>query len=84
MQPQAYKSLEFTAGTYDAFDAEDLQAFLAQYRAQIEENIQTLADHGGLFSDASITPRPVTWVAGTVADKDYDGTTDVLGFVPLD
>lgn len=82
VQPQAYKSLEFTAGTYDAFDAEDLQAFLAQYRAQIEANIQTLADHGGLFSDASITPRPVTWVAGTVADKDYDGTTDVLSFVP--
>lgn len=81
ISPYVYTTLDFTAGATDAFNAEDLIVFEAEYREELEAKIQTLAENGGLFSDAQITPRPVTWTAGTVADKDYDGTTNVIRFV---
>jgi hypothetical protein len=76
-----YQNLVFTTRQGDAFDAEDLQAFKVQYGTQITEKIQTLAENGGLFNDAQITPRPVRWTAGLVDNKIYDGTTDVSGIV---
>lgn len=81
ISPYVYTTLDFTAGATDAFNAEDLTVFEAEYREELEAKIQTLAENGGLFSDAEITPRPVTWTVGTVADKDYDGTTNVIRFV---
>ncbi|MGY0169301.1 LPXTG cell wall anchor domain-containing protein [Lactococcus petauri] len=81
VSPYVYTTLVFSADRDDdAFNAEELTVFEAEYRKHIEGKIQILAENGGLFSDAQITPRPVTWTAGTVADKDYDGTTDVLIF----
>ena len=81
VSPYVYTTLVFSADRDDdAFNAEELTVFEAEYRKHIEGKIQILAENGGLFSDAQITPRPVTWTAGTVADKDYDGTTDVLSF----
>ncbi|MFK4896805.1 LPXTG cell wall anchor domain-containing protein [Lactococcus petauri] len=81
ISPYVYKELVFTAGEHDAFNTEDLTVFEAEYREELERKIQTLAETGGLFSYAQITPRPVTWTAGTVADKNYDGTTNVISFV---
>ncbi|WJE12378.1 LPXTG cell wall anchor domain-containing protein [Lactococcus petauri] len=81
VSPYVYTTLVFSADRDDdAFNAEELTVFEAEYRKHIEGKIQILAENGGLFSDAQITPRPVTWTAGTVANKDYDGTTDVLSF----
>lgn len=81
ISPYVYTTLDFTAGATDAFNAEELKVFEAEYREELEAKIQTLAENGGLFSDAQITPRPVTWTAGTVADKDYDGTRTVTNIV---
>ncbi|WP_270317861.1 LPXTG cell wall anchor domain-containing protein [Lactococcus petauri] len=81
VSPYVYTTLVFSADRDDAFNAEELTVFEAEYRKELEGKIQTLAENGGLFSDAQITPRPVTWTAGTVADKDYDGTRTVTNIV---
>lgn len=81
VQPYVYKSLDITAGTEDLFSAEDLPAFLADYRVQIEKAIQTLAEQGGLFVDANINQKEVSWTVGRVDSREYDGTTAVTGIV---
>lgn len=81
VQPYVYKSLVFTAGAEDLFSTVDLPAFLDEYEEAIRSKIQTLAEQGGLFVDANINQRQVSWTAGRVADKTYDGSTSVTGIV---
>ncbi|MFK4795936.1 hypothetical protein [Lactococcus petauri] len=81
VQPYVYKSLDITAGIEDLFSTEDLPAFLADYRVQIEKAIQTLAEQGGLFVDTNINQKEVSWTVGHVDSREYDGTTAVTGIV---
>ncbi|MEY8444172.1 LPXTG cell wall anchor domain-containing protein [Lactococcus ileimucosae] len=75
-------NLQIRSGERDILNPEDLSDFIEAYGGQIEKSIRTMAENGGLFNEATITPKPVTWIAGRVDDKVYDGTARVSGIVP--
>ena len=85
-------SIELINGADDAFTADGWPRFLEEYGARVKDKIGDLAKQGGLFEDANIDPKQVTWTRGRVADKVYDGSTRVSsvvapvleGFVPGD
>mgnify|MGYP007008479579 CR=1 FL=1 len=75
-------NLQIRSGERDILNPEDLSDFIEAYGGQIEKSIRIMAENGGLFNEATITPKPVTWIAGRVDDKVYDGTARVSGIVP--
>lgn len=74
-------SIELINGTNDAFTADGWPRFLEEYGTRIKGKIADMAEQGGLFEDANINPKKVTWTQGSVADKVYDGSTRVQDVV---